>query len=232
MVVKRTDSKLHGVQFERQFNSKGSLSVAIPGIVTLPHTAEIEDRSASENRDLTLGIPRHFAKTGTHGEQVRDTVHLSSSIRFLSASVRLCSTWSRSTQKEAHTHARTRPPRNAQDGLRGEYNYVGDFSVAVHSSLSLTRSFPLPSTLSLADSSLASFLGRCLPVSFPRTKKKKRRTGPAGFEETRPIVTAPREFVQRGDLSPGLVQNRNRPRMSTPPKPASIRAIRSGGLGR
>lgn len=111
-------------------------------------------------------------------------------------------------------------------------NYVGDFSVAVHSSLSLTRSFPLPSTLSLADSSLASFLGRCLPVSFPRTKKKKRRTGPAGFEETRPIVTAPREFVQRGDLSPGLVQNRNRPRMSTPPKPASIRAIRSGGLGR
>lgn len=33
----------------------------------------LEDRSTSENRDLTLGIPRQFAKTGAHGEQVRDT---------------------------------------------------------------------------------------------------------------------------------------------------------------
>lgn len=34
-------------------------------------------------------------------------------------------------------------------------------------------------------------------VSFPRLGCERRRTGPAGFGETRPFVTVPREFVPR-----------------------------------
>ena len=101
---------------------------------------------ASENRDLTLGWwnPAAFRKRPVYREQVRDTVlllrlssySLSLSLFlsfFLSLSSRLfcalarrrrrvcpASVHSARTRTHERTHALTRPPRNAQDGLRGE----------------------------------------------------------------------------------------------------------------
>lgn len=113
-------------------------------LVTLPHQS-IQDRSTSENRDLTLGIPRHFAKTGTHRGQVRDTAPLPPFLLFLSISISLPP----ALEGDAHAHVLRVTHRTAF----AANNYVGDFSVAVRSSLSLslslTRSFPLPSRFSL-----------------------------------------------------------------------------------
>ena len=146
--------------------------------------------------------------------------------------LRLSSTCSRSTQKkEAHTHARTHALalRVTHSTAFAANNYVGDFSVAVRSSLSLTHTRP---RLFLS----SRFLSRFLPGPLPsRSLERRRRSGELVPQAWRRLVlrSSPRleSSFNEGICPRDWSRNRNRPRMSTPPKRrGSIRAIRSAGL--